>query len=143
MKLHAYYNINTEFDVNETSADFGNEKLILSERFERRHIMRRIKSILMITVCILAIGSWSYAQGNGSGRVKGCGRGVGGPGCSANYVDSNGDGICDNAGKRGAGKGQGYRGRGKNGAGKGAQRGPNFVDEDGDGVCDNLQQKQN
>ena len=100
--------------------------------------MRRISTIIMLTICILAVGSWSYAQGNG----KRYGRGAGGAKCGMNYVDKNGDGICDNAGSRGAGKGQGYRGQGKNGAGRGAQRGPNFVDADGDGVCDNLQKNQ-
>ena len=52
----------------------------------------------------LGIGS-AYAAGTGAGQ---------------NFVDADGDGICDNYGT-GAGRG--------NGAG--------FVDADGDGVCDN------
>jgi hypothetical protein len=45
-----------------------------------------------------------------------------------NFVDENGDGICDTCGNvPGSGMGNQY--------GKGAM-GSNFVDEDGDGVCD-------
>ena len=45
----------------------------------------------------------------------------------ANFIDEDGDGICDNwqAGGQGLGLGKGTR--------------ENFVDEDGDGVCDNYQ----
>jgi len=46
---------------------------------------------------------------------------------STNFIDENGDGICDNwqAGGQSLGLGKGNR--------------ENFVDEDGDGVCDNYQ----
>ena len=46
---------------------------------------------------------------------------------STNFIDEDGDGICDNwqAGGKGLGLGKGNR--------------ENFVDEDGDGICDNYQ----
>lgn len=46
-----------------------------------------------------------------------------GPGCGnvSNFVDEDGDGVCDHAGT---------------GLGPGRGNGPGFVDEDGDGVCD-------
>ena len=52
---------------------------------------------------------------------------------AGNYVDANGDGICDNTGRRMSGMGQGG--------------GSNFVDENNDGICDRtgrrmMQQKQ-
>ena len=101
--------------------------------------MKRITTIFLLTICLLAVGSWSYAQGKG----KGCRQGTGGTGCRMNYVDKNGDGICDNAGSHnGQGRGKGHRLGPKDGTGKGAQRGSNFVDTDGDGVCDNRQQNQ-
>lgn len=50
---------------------------------------------------------------------------------SKNFVDEDGDGICDNFAS-GQGKGNGYR----NGAQ--GECGKNFVDEDGDGICDNI-----
>lgn len=78
-----------------------------------------------------------------------CGRGNGR--CGQNYVDADGDGICDNfvdvdgdgindncpgyGNGQGRGNGQGYG----NGQGCGNGRcGQNYVDADGDGVCDNF-----
>jgi len=76
-----------------------------------------------------------------------------------NYVDQNGDGICDNTGagvdRPGYRRGKGY-GAGKQARGKGLRKGlrdgkgsinragvakPNYVDADGDGVCDNFRTK--
>ncbi len=57
-----------------------------------------------------------------------------------NFVDKDGDGVCDNytSGKYGKGRGAGKgKGRGNRG-----QNRPNFVDEDGDGVCDNFADRQ-
>ena len=56
-----------------------------------------------MTYVALSIGvaAAQYGQGSGAG--------------GAQYVDANGDGMCDNIGTR-----------------------PGFVDADGDGVCDNL-----
>jgi hypothetical protein len=58
---------------------------------------------------------------NGTGHGRGGQGGTGGTGtCTGtNFVDADGDGVCDNAGT-GAGAGTG------------------FVDADGDGVCDNM-----
>lgn len=54
-----------------------------------------------------------------------------------NFVDMNGDGICDHfqgsSRRRGLGRGSG-KGLGQMKAGS---RGRNYVDENGDGVCDN------
>ena len=76
-----------------------------------------------------------------------------GPGQCVNFVDENGDGVCDNAGQQagprdgtgnqyGAGQRQGGMRMGQRQAGNGAGQGGNgaFVDADGDGVCDNLGQ---
>ncbi len=67
-----------------------------------------------------------------------------GPGQCVNFVDENGDGVCDNAGRQAAprdGTGNQY-GAGQRQAGQGAGQGGNgaFVDADGDGACDNLGQ---
>ena len=93
----------------------------------------------MITFCVFAVGSWTYAQNRGGYGCRGC-KGVP-AGRGMNYVDKDGDGICDNAGLRGAGKGrgQGCRFRAKNAAGTASNHGPNYVDKDGNGVCDNLE----
>ena len=107
--------------------------------------MKRMKIILLITVCVLAIGSWSYAQGQVRGNGRGCGKCVAASDAKRgiNYVDNDGDGICDNAGSRkGKGNGQGSRYRAKNAAGNGSQQGPRYVDEDGNGICDNLERRQ-
>lgn len=54
-----------------------------------------------------------------------------------NYVDEDGDGVCDNYGSNQNGCGN-RSGRGnRSGCGKG------YVDEDGDGVCDNYSSDQN
>jgi len=57
-------------------------------------------------------------QGAGHGRGGTGGTGAGGTGAcnGTNYVDADGDGVCDNAG---------------------TGTGTNYVDADGDGVCDN------
>lgn len=46
-----------------------------------------------------------------------------------NFIDEDGNGICDRYEQ-----GQGFR----HGKGRGMGRGSNFVDENGDGVCDNF-----
>jgi hypothetical protein len=72
-----------------------------------------------------------YGQGSGAG--------------GDNYVDTNGDGICDNNGTRpgfvdddgdGVCDNLGDYGRGRGGCG--CDGGMNFIDSDGDGVCDNI-----
>jgi hypothetical protein len=100
--------------------------------------MKRMTTIILFAICFLAIGSWSYAQ------CKGCGGGCGkGAGQGMNYVDKNGDGICDNAGLHNEkGQGKGCRYLAKNNAGKGFRKGSGYVDKDGNGVCDNLEQDQ-
>ena len=68
-----------------------------------------------------------------------------GPGQCLNFVDENGDGVCDNAGQQAAPRATApaaSRCAGQRQAGNGAGQGGNgaFVDADGDGVCDNLGQ---
>ncbi|MGD9157127.1 MAG: hypothetical protein PVG39_01850 [Desulfobacteraceae bacterium] len=130
--------------------------------------MKRIATIIAVTICFLAIGSLSYAQQGGKGkgiagaaqganfvdndgdgicdnagarmgRGRGNGKGLAGTAQGANFVDNDGDGICVNAGAR-MGRGRGFRRN--NVRGNGTAQGPNFVDKDGDGVCDNYQQVQ-
>ncbi|RZB28705.1 MAG: hypothetical protein AEth_01965 [Candidatus Argoarchaeum ethanivorans] len=91
---------------------------------------RTITGILIVALVALSAGIAAAQYGHGGG--------VGG----AKYVDTNGDGICDNSGDRpefvdadGDGVCDNDRGRGRGGSGCG---GMNFVDEDGDGVCDNI-----
>jgi hypothetical protein len=92
--------------------------------------MKRIVTITVLSICFLAMGSWSYAQG-GKGYGRGCGKCAAGTAQGANFVDADGDGICDNAGTR-----QG-RGRGSGKGLRGSDQGANFVDADGDRICDN------
>lgn len=126
--------------------------------------MKSLFKIMVVCLTLLMAVSFAYA-GNGKGKCFGKGvrdgsgltntTGVTRP----NYVDKNGDGICDNSGAkiagtgydrilgygRGYGKGKGYgaskRGRGiRDGSGpinKASTARPNFVDENGDGICDN------
>lgn len=108
--------------------------------------MKRMTTIVLLTICVLAIGSWSYAQHRGKGCGRGCGNSVSASntGCGMNYVDSDGDGVCDNAGLRnGKGRGHGRRFHAKNGTGTASQHGPRYVDENNDGVCDNIEANQN
>jgi len=95
-------------------------------------------------------GGFGRGLRDGSGPINTTGR------TRSNYVDQNGDGICDNTGAKipGAGysRGIGY-GAGNGGRGMGFRRGvrdgtgpisrsgsgrPNYVDANGDGICDNL-----
>ncbi|MBK8047074.1 MAG: hypothetical protein IPK16_08100 [Anaerolineales bacterium] len=52
-----------------------------------------------------------------------------------NFVDADGDGVCDNAGQQ---LGQGSGQPAVQGTGLGLNTNDAFVDADGDGVCDNL-----
>ncbi len=98
--------------------------------------MKRILTIAMLSIFLLTTGTYSYARGRGMGCCKANG---GQAGCGMNYVDENGDGICDNAGTgKGKGAGKGYRNRLNNTSSAASAHGPNYVDKDGDGVCDNF-----
>lgn len=81
-----------------------------------------LKVLAVFALALIVVGSF------GDNTAMAAGQGV-------NYIDEDGDGICDNClincarqiGRkqmRGQGSGQGLR--------------ENFVDEDNDGVCDNL-----
>ena len=88
--------------------------------------------ILIVALVALSIGvaAAQYGQGSGAG--------------GAQYVDDDGDGICDNIGicpgfvdddGDGACDNLGDCGHGRGGCGCGDRT---FVDSDGDGVCDHL-----
>lgn len=70
---------------------------------------------------------------------------VDGDGVCDEFVDEDGDGVCDNAGQNAMGEGNGYMGgrnaefdeNGPRGTHQGSNGGAGFVDADGDGVCDN------
>ncbi len=127
--------------------------------------MKSIFKIAVLSLCVLTAVSFAYAGGG-----RGLGRGVrdgSGPINRAdtvrpNYVDRNGDGICDNSGAtiagpaygRGMGYGAGNGGRGIDkgikvrGLGRGVRDGSgpinrtvnarsNYVNTNGDGICDN------
>ncbi|MBK8047523.1 MAG: hypothetical protein IPK16_10600 [Anaerolineales bacterium] len=57
------------------------------------------------------------------------------PGQCVNFVDADGDGVCDNAGQQ---LGQSGGLQTASGTGLGLNASEEFVDADGDGVCDNL-----
>ncbi|MCD6206467.1 MAG: hypothetical protein J7J06_00565 [Methanosarcinales archaeon] len=89
---------------------------------------RTMTGILIVALVALSAGVAAAQYGHGS---------------STQYVDADGDGICDNSGDRpgfvdsdGDGVCDNNCGRGRGGCGCGGNG--NFVDEDGDGVCDNF-----
>ena len=76
----------------------------------------------------LAVGVESEAQALVNGAIND----ASGSTCGQNFVDEDGDGICD---LMGTGAGNGPRGPFTYGYAEGGC-GENFVDEDGDGICD-------
>ena len=107
--------------------------------------MKRFLNIFIVFLCIVLGISFAYAgkgktlaKNNDSLKLSE----VNGP----NFVDKDGDGICDNRdGKgKGGGKGKQYHRGARDGSGpknSSNQRGPNFVDKNGDGICDNRADK--
>jgi hypothetical protein len=92
-------------------------------------------SLVVAVVLVLTLALAAYAQAGTPGSGPQNGTGV-----CANFVDEDGDGVCDYAPQDGTGfqfgrmgrhamLGQGARGPQMMGAG--------FVDSDGDGTCDN------
>ena len=122
--------------------------------------MKNLFKASVFCLCLLMAVSFAYA-GNGKGAQDGSGPNNTAVQRGPNYVDANGDGICDNIGarigRRGKGYGAGNQGRGKGFCrGKGFRRGlrdgkgpinragvakPNYMDANGDGICDNFQTK--
>ena len=118
--------------------------------------MKSLFKVLILCLCLLTAVSFAYA---GNGTKDGTGPNNTAVQRGPNYVDANGDGICDNIGTRVAkaghrrGKGYGARNQAR---GKGFRRGlrdgkgsinragvakPNYVDANGDGICDNFPTK--
>ena len=96
--------------------------------------IRTMTGILIVALVALSIGVAAAQYGQGSGAN------------GAQYVDGNGDGICDNIGNctgfvdaddDGVCDNRGDCGHGRGGCGCGGS-GMNFVDSDGDGICDNI-----
>ncbi len=83
------------------------------------------RSIFVLLLTTLTIGTAVPAT------AAPCGYGRG-PHCGQNYVDADGDGVCDNYTYAG---GNGFNG---NGCGRNPYCGQNYVDADGDGICDNF-----
>ena len=118
--------------------------------------MKSLFKVLILCLCLLTAVSFAYA---GNGAKDGTSPNNTAVQRGPNYVDANGDGICDNIGTRVAkaghrrGKGYGARNQAK---GKDFRRGlrdgkgpinragaakPNYVDANGDGICDNFPTK--
>ena len=92
--------------------------------------MKRMTTIALFTVCLLAIGSWSYAQCGGcshgnSDSAMGAGHGM-------NFVDSDGDGVCDNAGSKQC----------QGNAAQGCQKMCQSGNEDGHEGCNHMEQSE-
>jgi len=114
--------------------------------------MKSIFKVAVLSLGLLTVVSFAYA-GNGKGAQDGSGLNNTAAQRGPDYVDQNGDGICDNIGsrigRRGRGAGNQARGRGfrrglRDGKGPINRAGvakPNYVDADGDGICDNFQTK--
>jgi len=114
--------------------------------------MKSLFKMAVLSLCLLTAVSFAYA-GNGKGAQDGSGSKNTAAQRGPNYVDENGDGICDNSG---AGIGRRGRGAGNQARGRGFRRGlrdgkgpinragtakPNYVDANGDGICDNFPTK--
>lgn len=83
--------------------------------------MKKLIGISLIAIIVLAFGFTNNASAQIKSNVK-----TENANYRINFVDANGDGICDNTGLRSS-----------NGKGNARVSGRNFVDTDGDGVCDN------
>lgn len=107
--------------------------------------MKSLLNVFVISLCIVLGVSFAYAgagkafaknnDSTKSAKVKGL-----------NFVDKDGDGICDNRGEKCKGncKAKRHRRGARDGSGPknvSNKRGPNFVDNNGDGICDNRVEK--
>lgn len=95
--------------------------------------MAVVLSICAMTAFAAAPGRGpNFVDADGDGICDNCGvphrRGMG-AGCGRNFVDADGDGVCDNCGI-------------VHQRGMGAGAGKYFVDADGDGICDNYGTRQ-
>lgn len=95
--------------------------------------MKKIITILTVLSLLLTAGLTAMAENDAAPAAcpAGC--------TKANFVDANGDGVCDSfvdADNDGVCDGCGLR------QGNQGQRGANFTDADGDGVCDLRAQRQ-
>lgn len=105
-------------------------------------MIRKFVPVIAALALVLVLGTVAYAAD--APATYGAGQ-------CANFVDADGDGVCDNLGQNmpprdgtgsqyGAGSSQYGAGQGQAAVGTGAGGGSSFVDADNDGVCDNLGQ---
>lgn len=92
-----------------------------------------MKKFFLLTALLLFVGSFiitveADAQGRGK-QARTNFVDADGDGVCDNFVDADGDGVCDHCVGTREGNGNGRRGNG--------MRQRNFIDADGDGVCDN------
>ena len=101
-------------------------------------MIRKFVPVIAALALVLVVGTVAYAADAPATAPTGQGQ------CT-NFVDADGDGVCDNLGQNvpprdgtGSQFGAGQQGQ----AGLGTEQGSNgaFVDADGDGICDNLGQ---
>ncbi len=91
--------------------------------------------IFLTGLAIVALTTFASAQspcggnGRGNGNCNGTCKGVA-------FVDSNKDGVCDNAGTVKSAPQKGKRDGSGNGQGQGKGKGKNFVDTNSNGICD-------
>lgn len=90
-------------------------------------------ALVLALVLILTIAVTVFAQGRGPANGA---QGQNADCLYGDFVDEDGDGVCDNAGQRGANQQSGRLNR--QGVGGQSQAGPNFADEDENGDCDNV-----
>ena len=90
-------------------------------------------ALVLSVAATTAFAAGGWRSHSSSYRWSGCQ----GAYCGTNYVDANGDGICDN---RGTGCGRNYLDANGDGVcdNRGTGWGRNYLDADGDGVCDYL-----
>ena len=105
-------------------------------------MIRKFVPVIAAVALVLVLGTVAYAA-DAPVTV--------GAGQCANFVDANGDGVCDNLGQNvpprdgtgsqyGADSSQNGAGQGQTAVGTGVGGNGTFVDADDDGVCDNLGQ---
>jgi hypothetical protein len=102
-----------------------------------RNMTRKLMvTVVLALVLVLSVSAAVFAYGPGPTNAQaGSGTGV----CTE-FVDENGDGVCDNAALNGSGAQSGIMARrgGQSQMLRGQGLGADFVDADGDGQCDSF-----
>ena len=115
----------------------------------------KMKKVLAAIAAVMILASLGTMSVSAAGRGYGAGNGMGGGrgwqststgivtgGHHGNYIDANGDGVCDNWGTDAGGNGGSFVDANGDGIcddyGTGSCGGWRYVDANGDGVCDNV-----